>query len=94
MNVNVFALADFHTVSPALMSTSATLWPIGTSILEVRLNDELSWVTTQSMSVPALRPSTTTTPTVSFFSWTRRCGAPKVSSYEYGLDDRLVLYKI
>ena len=33
-------------------------------------------VTTQSMSVPAFRPSTTTTPTVSFVSCTRRCGAP------------------
>src|ERR1700690_799705 len=52
----------FHTVSPALMSVSATLWPIGTSILDLRAKAELSAVTTQVMSVPAFRPSTTTTP--------------------------------
>src|SRR5712671_7834733 len=57
-----------RTVSPFLMSTSAILWPIGTSILALSLNAELSAVTTQVMSVPALRPSITTTPTVSFFS--------------------------
>src|SRR4051812_14918067 len=57
------------------MSASATLWPIGTSILDCSRNDELSAVTTHSMSVPALRSSTTTTPTVSFLSWTSRCGA-------------------
>jgi len=34
------------------MSVSATLWPIGTSIFDFSLNDELSWVTTHSMSVP------------------------------------------
>src|SRR5258708_37114939 len=64
----------FQTVSPFLMSTSATLWPIGTSILDFSLNDELSWVTTHSMSVPFFRPSTTTTPTVSFLSCTSNCG--------------------
>src|SRR5580700_8982465 len=64
----------FHTVSPRLMSVRATLWPIGTSILLSRWKDELSAVTTPSMSVPAARPSTTTTPTVSFLSCTRRCG--------------------
>ena len=32
-------------------------------------------VTTPSMSVPAFRPSTTTTPTLSFGLWTRKCGA-------------------
>ena len=58
----------FQIVSPFLMSVSATLWPIGTSILDLSLNDELSAVTTHSMSVPVFRPSTTTTPTVSFFS--------------------------
>jgi hypothetical protein len=35
---------------------------------------ELSCVTTHSMSVPAVRPSTTTTPTLSACSWTRRWG--------------------
>src|SRR5204863_7947057 len=34
----------FQIVSPLLMSVSATLWPIGTSILDFSLNDELSWV--------------------------------------------------
>src|SRR5215831_17322693 len=65
----------FHTVSPVLMSVSAILWPIGTSIFAVRRNEELSAVITHVMVVPALRPSTTTTPTVSFFSCTSSCGA-------------------
>src|SRR5262249_47292143 len=64
----------FQTVSPFLMSTSATLWLIGTSIFDFSLNDELSWVTTHSMSVPFFRPSITTTPTVSFLSCTSNCG--------------------
>src|SRR5262245_54810720 len=71
----------FHTVSPDLMSTSAILWPIGTSILDVRPNDELSAVTTHSMSVPALSSSITTTPTVSFLSCTSRCGAAIILAY-------------
>src|SRR5262249_29570650 len=58
----------FQIVSPFLISTSATLWPIGTSIFDFSLKDELSAVTTQSMSVPFLRPSITTTPTVSLLS--------------------------
>src|SRR6478735_1392093 len=76
----IFALAMpmswpyFQTVSPFLISVSATLWPIGTSIFDFSLNDELSWVTTHSMSVPFFRPSTTTTPTVSFLSCTSNCG--------------------
>src|ERR1700704_5684122 len=65
----------FHTVSPFLMSTSAILWPIGTAILAFSRNDELSAVTTTNMSVPAFKSSTTTTPTVSFLSWTSSCGA-------------------
>src|SRR5215207_10745137 len=58
----------FQIVSPALMSRSAALWPIGISCLAVSRKSELSIVTMPSMSVPALRPSTTTTPTVSFLS--------------------------
>src|SRR5215813_10171283 len=54
----------FHTVSPFLMSMSAILWPIGTSIFDLSLNEELLAVTTHVMLAPALRPSTTTTPTV------------------------------
>src|SRR3979411_752932 len=65
----------FMTVSPFLMSTSAILWPIGTAILDFGRKDELLAVTTQVMFVPALRPSTTTTPTVSFLLCTNRCGA-------------------
>src|SRR5262249_4795274 len=64
----------FHTVSPFLMSVSAILWPIGTSIFDLSLKDELSAVITQVMLASALSPSTTTTPTVSFFSCTRSCG--------------------
>jgi hypothetical protein len=40
----------------------------------VRRKVELSWVTQHSMSVPAVSPSTTTTPTLSACSCTRRCG--------------------
>src|SRR5262249_34668828 len=58
----------FHTVSPFLMSESAILWPIGTSMRDFILNEELSAVMTQSISVPAFNPSMTTTPTVSFLS--------------------------
>ena len=47
----------------------------GTSIFDLSLKEESSAVTTTVMSVPALRPSTTTTPTVSFFSCTSSCGA-------------------
>src|SRR3979411_200130 len=65
----------FMTVSPFLMSTSAILWPIGTSILDLSRKEELLAVTTQVMFVPAWRPSTTTTPTVSFLLCTSRCGA-------------------
>src|ERR1043165_1429640 len=36
----------FQTVSPFLMSVSATLWPIGTSIFDFSLKDALSWVPT------------------------------------------------
>src|SRR4030088_845593 len=64
----------FMTVSPFLMSTSAILWPIGTFILDLRRKEELLAVTTQVMLVPALRPSTTTTPTVSFLLCTNMCG--------------------
>jgi len=83
------------TVSPALRSLSATLWPIGTSICAVRRKSELSCVTTHSISVPALRPSTTTTPDVSsgraravagWSRWFLREGGRAVA--------RLVLYKI
>src|SRR5215472_6961449 len=70
----------FHTVSPFLMSASATLWPIGTSILALSRNEELSAVTTQVMLVSAVSPSTTTTPTVSFLSCTSSCGAAMRSS--------------
>src|SRR4029078_13123078 len=68
----------FRIVCPFLMSTSATLWPIGTSILDLSRNDELSWVTTHSMSVPFFSPSMTTTPTVSFLSCTSSCGIAMV----------------
>src|SRR6056297_659809 len=61
-------------VSPSERSLSATLWPIGISALAVRRKSELSSVQTQSMSVPEVRPSTTTTPTLSALSWTRRWG--------------------
>src|SRR5262249_60399232 len=57
----------FHTVSPFLMSVRATLWPIGTSILALSRNEELSAVTTAVMSVAALRASIHATPTHSFF---------------------------
>src|SRR5262249_60852707 len=52
-------------VSPALRSVSATLWPIGMSCLTAIVKALLSSVTTPNASVPALRPSTVTTATLS-----------------------------
>src|SRR6185436_14006998 len=82
----------FQMVSPSLMSASAILCPMGTSILEVSRNEELSAVTTHNMSVPAFRPSTTTTPTESFLSCTKRCGVsiPRPTQCSFaGLDKAL-----
>src|SRR5436305_3457918 len=64
----------FQIVSPALMSLSATLWPIGMSIFAFRWNVVSFSVMTPSMSVPAFKSSTTTTPHVSFGLCTKRCG--------------------
>jgi hypothetical protein len=54
------------TVSPAFSAFSATLWPMGMSAFAVMRKSELSSVQTASISVPAVSPSTTTTPTLSF----------------------------
>src|SRR5262245_14523234 len=62
-------------VSPDFMGLSATLWPIGMSCLACSCSVLSLAVMTPSMAVPAFRPSTTTTPTLSFSLWTRKCGA-------------------
>jgi hypothetical protein len=67
-------LAIFDGGIALLRSFSAILWPIGTSAPAVSRKVELSWVMQHSMSVPAVSPSTTTTPTLSACSWTRRWG--------------------
>src|SRR5262245_24756127 len=61
-------------VSPALRSVSATLWPIGMSCLTDIVKALLSSVTTPNASVPALRPSTVTTATLSLGLWASTCG--------------------
>src|SRR5215470_18311744 len=62
------------TVSPFFRGLSATLWPIGISSLALSASVLSVAVMTPSMSVPARSPSTTTTPTLSFGLWTRKCG--------------------
>jgi len=65
VDVDVLTLADVRddaavcpgpyliTVIARLQSRSASLWPIGTACFATRRKSELSWVTTQSISVPA-----------------------------------------
>ena len=60
---DVLAVLDDR--SPFLSALSATLWPIGMSCLALSFSVVSVSVMTPSMSVPALRPSTTTTPTLS-----------------------------
>src|SRR5215831_9472336 len=62
------------TVSPFFRGLSATLWPIGISLLAWSVSVLSVAVMTPSISVPARSPSTTTTPTLSFGLWTRKCG--------------------
>src|SRR6266568_783391 len=60
------------TVSPPLSSRIASLWPMGTSLC-ARTLISLSWSMIHPVSsCPALKPSTTTTPTESFSSCTTK----------------------
>lgn len=58
----------FSTVSPAAMSHSATLWPMGMSCLAVTVMDLSSSMIQPCSGMPAFTPSTTTTATVSLAS--------------------------
>src|SRR5262249_38481504 len=62
------------TVSPFFSGFSATLWPIGMLSLASSLRVLSVSVMTPSISVPALKFSTTMTPTLSLGLWTRKWG--------------------